>query len=227
MARNRPVGTGKSKLKQSIVEIVRANNQDSGLTLATVVAPGVIRLDVDGFDIYAEEGDFIVDARSTFKTGDRVVVEPLLGSRGKVYVHGKWAPTVQIPNTVARIRLKLFDQTGLTIVNDPSGTATVRVLEQFSRGWVYPASSARVFGECVRNGGSSGVCTVTVYDDALGARTQIGQQVLAPDGQFNIALPWSTISNNDMNFIEVELSFDDAVVNTATIRKCILLAEEP
>ncbi len=225
--RTQLVGSGKSKFGQAMSNLIdqALSKKQTPIEYATVTSLTTIRLDKDGYDIHIGE-DFFVLQNVVMSPGDRVLVSPINTQRGKIIVLGPWQPSKEMAQFVSLGRIPFTDVSGISTVNDPSGTASVAAQEQFSRGWVYPGTRLRVIGECERTVGV-GDCLIEVFDDALGVRTLVASKQFTPDGIFDFSLNWDEITENNLNFIEVKLTYDDAITGNADLKKCVLLAGIP
>lgn len=89
---HRPAGRGFNQLGQAIEDLINRSVRNIRVSVeyATVINDGVIKLDTDGYELYAEDNDFIILSRMPFVIGDRVLVVPIGNVRGTILVLGPW-----------------------------------------------------------------------------------------------------------------------------------------
>lgn len=224
-ASRRLTGTGPSKFRQMMQQIADeiASKKMHPLRWATVIGPGAIAIDVDGYSILSESNDYINLTTQHYRTGDRVLVLPIEDERGTIFVFGRPNPVKEVAEFYAPGVIDFYGVSGTTTSIDISEESTVSVSKVLSKGWLLPASRLRVVGRTVRNGGT-GKCTVEVVDEQNGV---IGSVELDPDGSFDIAIDREDITDDNQNIVSVQMTYDDAAENTATISRTVMLLGEP
>jgi hypothetical protein len=230
---SKPVGGGSQKLRQVLESI--ANRQINRTVVeflyGEVVGPGRIRLDVDGYELNAVEGDFIVLNKVLLNTGDRIIAVPVGGKRGTVLVLGRWQA-----NAIPGIR----DEKPIFLVGESPGVTTPHGVGppalktdvaslgriQLSRGWFHPHSRIRAVGFAQDNRAPDPetIMRIQCVDDINGL---IADDILAGSGPFSVNIPWSDITDNDLNHVVIQASYTNSHADDMTVTNCVLLIGNP
>lgn len=222
-SRSDPVGNGYSQLRQVFEGIARdmTSRADSPIKMATVIRDGVIVLDSDGYEIYANSGNVVSLAGQHYLAGDRIYAISV--SREQVLVLGRANP-IQSPYP-SYVTTTILDDVGLSTTEDSMGDPSASVTQVFvlSGATLQPSAPIRVRGRVTRLSGT-GACAVTLNDEANG---QLFSQNLGEGGDFDFGVSWLDIGTDDLNIMTLTLTYDDAQNGSARLHRAAVLIGAP
>lgn len=226
---SKPSGNGYARLHEVLRQIGHAETERivTHLEFATAITSNSIELDKDGYQIYYDEGDFLVLNGVTFEAGDRLLVMPITGPRSQVMVIGRWQKSTEVRDRVSH-PIYLVPAGGIKtsiVPEDPENSGptfdSVTSTIPFNRNWFAPQSSVKIVGRTISGGDS---LNVKITDGAKGIvyNEGLGTEFFEVDD-----LSIYNFGDTDDNEIEVEVSYTDASGGIGHLVSCALLVREP